>query len=359
MKCLPSSKLPLAHGNVLHDWHAEILAIRAFNSFLVKECANLLVDASSSTAFIRQRDEAEMSSTLFQPFAIKDDVGIHMYCSEAPCGDASMELTMDAQDDPTPWDMPLSTNSATAAESPDTPIAGLHGRGYFSELGVVRRKPSRPDAPPTLSKSCTDKLALKQCTSLLSSLMSLLLVPTTAYLHTLVLPASQHVPAATERAFGPGGRMSALSPCLTGKWEGGYKYTPFEVKSTSKEFEWSRRSEAAQQKMIGCNLSAVYTPYWQETVIGGVLQGRKQFDPKGASRICRRNMWMAVADIAAVLATPALVRATRKRRYAEVKDDGLQADRRKVIKDAKGMALKGWVENAGDGIFALDESSRV
>lgn len=300
-----------------------------------------------------------MSSTLFQPFAIKDDVRIHMYCSEAPCGDASMELTMDAQDDATPWDVPLSPASVACPESRVSAAPELRGRGYFSELGIVRRKPSRPDAPPTLSKSCTDKLALKQCTGLLSCLTSLLLVPTTAYLHTLVLPASQHVSAATERAFGPKGRMNALSLSLAETWKGGYKYTPFEVKTTGKEFEWSRRSGTAAQKMVACNLSAVYTPNWQETLIGGVLQGRKQFDPKGASRISRRSMWMAVADISAMLAMPALVRATRKRRYAEVKHDGLQTDRRMVINDAKGVALKGWVENAGDDIFALDDSSKV
>ncbi len=55
-----------------------------------------------------------------------------MYCSEAPCGDASMELVMEAQEDATPW----------AVSVPDEGIAsGLLGRGSFSQLGIVRRKP--------------------------------------------------------------------------------------------------------------------------------------------------------------------------------------------------------------------------
>ena len=41
MRCLPHSKLTLAKGNVLHDWHAEVLVIRAFNRWLVDACADL------------------------------------------------------------------------------------------------------------------------------------------------------------------------------------------------------------------------------------------------------------------------------------------------------------------------------
>ena len=135
MKCLPSSKVPLAAGVVLHDWHAEIIALRALNRFLIDECAQVARRKEFQSAFIRRRHGHELSEALFQPFAIMDDVGIHMYCSEAPCGDASMELTMDAQEDATPWPVPdpVPDNISDAAT--------LHGRGNFSQLGTVRRKP--------------------------------------------------------------------------------------------------------------------------------------------------------------------------------------------------------------------------
>lgn len=55
-------------------------------------------------------------------------------------GDASMELTMAAQDDASPW-----TSSPSTLELSDVShnhqYPALQGRGYFSELGVVRRKP--------------------------------------------------------------------------------------------------------------------------------------------------------------------------------------------------------------------------
>jgi len=51
-----------------------------------------------------------------------------------------MELTMAAQDDASPWAAPPSTlELPLATDTPQYPI--LQGRGYFSELGVVRRKP--------------------------------------------------------------------------------------------------------------------------------------------------------------------------------------------------------------------------
>ncbi len=137
MKCLPRAKIPQAAGCVLHDWHAEIIAMRAFNRFLLEECLLLAQNPGEleSSCLIRPRDFAEISETSetggFQPFTIRENVKIYMYCSEAPCGDASMELVMQAQDDPTPW--PIDSLSLESKH--------LKGRAHFSVLGIVRRKP--------------------------------------------------------------------------------------------------------------------------------------------------------------------------------------------------------------------------
>ena len=171
-----------------------------------------------------------------------------------------MELTMAAQEDSTPWAIPSTLNSsndevssvstspspsASMCITPRPTISGtildvsiLYGRSFFSELGAVRRKPSRPDAPPTLSKSCSDKLALKQCTSLLSSTTSLLISPSNLYLSSLVLPASQYSETACTRAFSSNGRMKEMK---NRKWDGGYRFHEFDIKTTSKEFRYNRR----------------------------------------------------------------------------------------------------------------------
>ena len=154
MKCLPQNKLSGAGGNILHDWHAEVVAIRTFNRFLLDECFRISdPDSHSHSVFLRQRSDHERTDQEPQSFAIRDNVEIHMYCSEAPCGDASMELTMEAQEDATPWtSAPLTVTSEALPGS----AGALRGRSNFSLLGAVRCKPSRPDAPPTLSKSFTD-----------------------------------------------------------------------------------------------------------------------------------------------------------------------------------------------------------
>ena len=135
MKCLPTTKVPLAHGSVLHDWHAEILALRCFNHFLLSECHSLASSPSLDSVYLRRRHEGEGDGDSLQPFAIDEDVKLHMYCSEAPCGDASMELVMRGVDDATPWPV------TAMVEGREEERGVLKGRGYFSELGIVRRKP--------------------------------------------------------------------------------------------------------------------------------------------------------------------------------------------------------------------------
>ena len=137
MKCLPASKVPQAKGSVLHDWHAEVLAIRCLNHFLLQECRALVSSGGSYSTFLRRRREDEVTASCgLQPFTINENVRFHMYCSEAPCGDASMELVMRAQKDATPWPAPSALSPGTEPQ-----VGLLKGRGYFSELGVVRRKP--------------------------------------------------------------------------------------------------------------------------------------------------------------------------------------------------------------------------
>ncbi len=91
MKCLPASKVPMANGIGLHDWHAEILAVRGFNHFVLQECRSMELHEVSSSEFLRRRGPDETATTdgdatwHAQPFAWRDGVTLHMYCSEAPC----------------------------------------------------------------------------------------------------------------------------------------------------------------------------------------------------------------------------------------------------------------------------------
>jgi len=134
MRCLSASDPALlANGHVLHDWHAEVIALRAFNHFLLRELKLLTSSAGFESDLLRYRAPHEVSRVSGQqPFVIREGLRIMMYCSEAPCGDASMELVMEAQEDATPWPITSHDNRT---------VPQLLGRGSFSQLGIVRRKP--------------------------------------------------------------------------------------------------------------------------------------------------------------------------------------------------------------------------
>ena len=132
MKCLPVSKIAEAQDYVLHDWHAEIIALRALNHFLLEECLRMTHSSEYNSGVLQWRDR-DRKSLSYPPFIIREDVKFHMYCSEAPCGDASMELVMEAQEDASPWPMENDMNCEQSLTLP--------GRRNFSKLGIVRRKP--------------------------------------------------------------------------------------------------------------------------------------------------------------------------------------------------------------------------
>lgn len=337
MRCLPLSKLRLANGRCLHDWHAEIVAIRAFNLYLLDECERLVKSSQLESEILRRCAPADNTGGLSPPFAIKNDIRIHMYSSEAPCGDASMELTMEAQEDATPW-----------PDKNDELL--LNGRGHFSKLGVVRRNPSRADAPIALSKSCSDKLAMKECTSLLSSVTSLLVHPGSAYLHQLVVPRDQFVPEAFRRSFSAEGRMA---PCIRELeankcWKEGYRFRPFDIATTSKYFNYSRRGAAVRGNSIGSNIAAMWMPTKQEVIIGGTIQGHKHFAKQGASAISRARLWGRATSVAINLGSQMTVSSLKQSTYSDVKNSALLTARRGAKDTVKKYALHGWVSNASD-----------
>jgi tRNA-specific adenosine deaminase 1 len=255
-------------------------------------------------------------------------------------GDASMELTMAAQEDATPW----STIEPPVAEEPV-----LHGRGYFANLGVTRRKPSRPDAPPTLSKSCTDKIALKQSTSLLSSITALLVSPENIYLHSLVLPNSQLSLVAIARAFSLSGRLKELDGRC---WGSGYAFKPFRILGAQQEFSYSRRQTGAKE-LVASNISSSWTPHNAETIIGGTMQGRKQFDIRGASRVSKRRMWKLAADIASKTEVLELQNYLDAVKYFDMKYGDLLSERRKVKEEVRNI-MGGWIRNEGGEDFEIN-----
>lgn len=248
-----------------------------------------------------------------------------------------MELTMASQSDDTPWTAPSLPN----------PTSLLRGRGYFAALGAVRTKPGRADSPPTLSKSCSDKLALRQCVSTLLSPLSLLVSPENAYIASVILHTRVFSSVACERAFGLSGRMGVLR----GRdWGGGYAFRPFRVSTTEVEFQFAK----AETSAVGSNISAVWVRgRGAETLIGGVLQGRKQFSgARGASMLCKARIWKAVSGVAAIVGIRVVQMAVDVAVYGALKE-GASMTARNEAKEQTRAALGGWERNGGDSFGTL------
>jgi tRNA-specific adenosine deaminase 1 len=266
-----------------------------------------------------------------------------------------MELIMAAQDDASPWDISLSTENVVSDNKDGE--APMPGRAYFSQLGVVRRKPARGDAPQTLSKSCSDKMALKQCTSLLSSMASLLISPRGVYLESLVLPEARLSTIACNRSFSRQGRMASMEGR---SWGGEYAFTPFRVQACAQEFAFSQRMVMSRaENTAASNMAAAWTANGlEEGLVGGALSGCKQFHAKSASSLSRRKMWGLVSEVARLLEPQTchaeLDEALHNNSYEKLKGSLVLEARRKAKGDARSEALKGWTRNTGDDEFGLD-----
>lgn len=280
---------------------------------------------------------------------------------------------MAAQHDASPWNTcPAPADPSTGTGASTTIVQSqkkqLLGRANFSQLGVVRRKPARGDAPPTLSKSCSDKLTLKQCTSLLSSLLSTLVSPSNAYMATLILPASQYSAAGCQRAFDDRIAEPLLAAAHHRVWSegggGGYRFSPFVVETTEETFAFSRGAVAGRagvSRIAPSNLAAAWTGNGvEETILGGVVQGRKPFEEKGASRMSRRLLFISARGLALDLVGHHHVGvALRSDTYQHAKDSDLLADRRRVKDYVRQSALGGWVRNRGDSNFSIPKTTQT
>lgn len=142
-------------------------------------------------------------------------------------------------------------------------------------------------------------------------------------------------------------------------WKGGYEFRLFQIKTTKHEFEYSRRQPVADgEKIVPSNNTASWfrdafslTAGKLEVMTGGILQGRKTTDIRGASRVCRRRTWKIASEIAALIDNPKCQSAFKEASYRELKDSHILEERRRLKEDVRSTALSGWVRNTGDDDF--------
>lgn len=154
VKTLPEKFRSYSKGLMVHDSHAETLSFRLLNWVLLDECEKIEDGGSSKLV--------EKSGELFK---WKEGKKLALFVTEPPCGDASMSYITDELEDKTPW-------NKEELEPVLKKQKVVRGRNSIDKLGVVRTKPGRTDSLISLSKSCSDKICMKQFTGLTNSVTS-------------------------------------------------------------------------------------------------------------------------------------------------------------------------------------------
>ncbi|KAF0276325.1 hypothetical protein FOG50_02850 [Hanseniaspora uvarum] len=149
-------------GKILHDSHAEVLAFRAFNRFILQ----LMHDYEAVD------DDDILIKKNGSNFEWNDVWEIGLYVSELPCGDLAV---IHEQHKKTITEHQVWKDHEMKQYVDETIKTILRGKNNVKKTGYVRTKPGRFDSVATLSKSCTDKIIMKQKLGLSSGLVSLLL----------------------------------------------------------------------------------------------------------------------------------------------------------------------------------------
>ena len=210
LRCLPYASLP-PNGDVLHDQHAEVLARRGARQWLLQRLQHEVSADNAEGLRLFQRSEEDLVQNGSRRWKLRQSVRLHLYVSTLPCGDASnklLEFQRAAQDQVagkqgalTPSELlQLHTDaseSSTPSGSSSAPSDVVRGRASSSHTqatpsassssGSLRTKPGRPDSPPSISMSCSDKLALWNAPGIgiQGSLLSSLLEP--VHIHSITM----------------------------------------------------------------------------------------------------------------------------------------------------------------------------
>ena len=135
-----------------------------------------------------------------------------------------------------------------------------------------------------------------------------------------------------------------MKPVANSTWLGGYSFRPFKVRTTDIDFLYSRPKITNMTK--GCNITAIWNPKAQETLVNGVVQGWKQTDVRGASLLSQIRLWDLFFKTDCVINGGEYKQALTISNYQDLKKSDALNDRRKVKSNTTEEALKGWSQRS-------------
>jgi hypothetical protein len=253
----------------LHDLHAEVLLRRALVQICLADCISILNGKPEDTIIVTSlpvdspRADVPPVDTMDIPEG-KGTFNLHWVISQAPCGDASMEMIDSTQSHQQSYNNQLKRRNylnSHNSDGIDNTIGRVkRGRLDYSALGIARTKPGRMDAPMCLSMSCSDKLLKWLNLGLEGSILNSLGIKLN--IASLTIGDLFHKPA-LQRAFGERINLPVNIPIIKSSLIFPYRKVPH-TKPADK--------------------CTVWTPRFTEIIVNGKLQS-------GPSLLCRHSLW--------------------------------------------------------------------
>ena len=308
-KCLGENEVSL-DGSLVHDSHAEVVAKRAFVTYLLHQLEkalqraqqNVLPDACLTEDFIFNYDKT------CQQFRLRNGIKFHFYSSHPPCGDATIapKSTSEKLSDQNDCSFRNYTKRQKLEESSVKDIYRTGAKcidensvkdpintsclAAYHVLGAIRRKPGRGD--PTQSLSCSDKMSKWMFVGLQGSILSAVIANNPIKVSSVTIGSDQF-------------NVESLQRCLFDRFLEGCKgpLSQIPLLHTNVKFQFGR-THAGQVKSINdaglfaCSNSIVHSQCDDELVLHEVMvDGRKQGiikkyfgTPKARVNICRLNL---------------------------------------------------------------------
>lgn len=299
-KCIGRSKMS-SNGDILHDSHAEVVCRRGFLRYLYAQMFAALQNDSESI-FTFNYEESHNKFTLGNKFLLDEKITFHFFTTRVPCGDAAIFSKNSLNEVPNKkikLDLDCRVNSSKSKLIDDN-IGDIYRTGAkclkgedlkqsgenYHVTGVVRTKPGRGD--PTLSVSCSDKLA-KWCHLGIQGALLSLMLKKNIFLSTFTIAGkTPFCLEAFDRALYS--RLGDVSEKLDIK-----EVPKIEIKQSNLEFQYQKSEVGLTDKENPCPSSVVWCrtkirPL--EVAVEGLKQGvtkKNQKTSKGRLLICKRE----------------------------------------------------------------------